>query len=106
MAIKVKVLKCVMLFSSHSQELTGSLTPLAQNIPADNCLKDRLLTEHAALVVTVRSEAAGARVGATAGVRVKQGSSSMLLPPTWNQMNSLLCHNINIINSRAESSNA
>jgi len=62
---------------------------------------DRLHTEHAALVVTVRSEAAGARVGATAGVRVKQGSSSMLPPPVWKTIHSSPCQNINILNCHA-----
>jgi hypothetical protein len=42
-----------------------------------------LLTEHAALVLTVHSKAAGPRVAATSGVFFKHGFSSMLPPPAW-----------------------
>lgn len=47
---------------------------------------NQTITDDAALVVTVRSEAAGARVGATDGVRIKHGSSSTLPPPCCIQM--------------------
>lgn len=47
---------------------------------------NQTITDDAALVVTVRSEAAGARVGATEGVRIKHGSNSTLPPPCCIQM--------------------
>ena len=46
-----------------------------------------MFTEDAALVVTVRSDAAGASVGATKGARDKHGSSSTVPPPCCTKCN-------------------
>jgi hypothetical protein len=46
-----------------------------------------VFTEDAALVVTVRSDAAGASVGETWGVRFKHGSSSTVPPPCCTSSN-------------------
>lgn len=49
--------------------------------------RHKVITEEAALVVTVRSDAAGASVGTNGGVRVKDGSSSTVPPPCC-----IICH--------------